>query len=60
MSHAKVKPLAAFLFKGYLILAKVKKNKTYEVKHYLPLSLFDIVDVEAGKLSFYGWFLIDH
>lgn len=54
MHHAKVKPLAAFLFKGYLILAKVKKNKTYEVKHYLPLSLFDIVDVEAGKLSFYG------
>lgn len=52
MAHAKVKPLAAFLFKGYLILAKVKKNKTYEVKHYLPLSLFDIVDVEAGPLSF--------
>lgn len=52
MAHTKVKPLAAFLFKGYLILAKVKKNKIYEVKHHLPLSLFDIVDVEAGPLGF--------
>lgn len=54
MAHTKVKPLAAFLFKGYLILAKVKKNKIYEVKHHLPLSLFDIVDVEAGELSSHG------
>jgi hypothetical protein len=45
----KVKYLAAFLYKGYLILAKVKKGKMYEAKHFLPLEVFELIDIAAGK-----------
>ena len=45
----KVKYLAAFLYKGYLILGKVKKGKTYEVKHYLPLEVFELIDITEGE-----------
>ncbi|WVO15127.1 hypothetical protein L204_102771 [Cryptococcus depauperatus] len=50
-SAAKIKNLAAFLFKGYLILAKVKNRKVYEVKHWLPLSYFEIIDIHAGPIQ---------
>ncbi|WRT63185.1 uncharacterized protein IL334_000088 [Kwoniella shivajii] len=46
----KVKYLAAFLYRGYLILAKVKKGKTYEAKHFLPLEVFELIDVTEGFL----------
>ena len=45
----KVKYLAAFLYRGYLILAKVKKGQTYEVKHYLPLEVFELIDISEGE-----------
>jgi hypothetical protein len=45
---AKVKYLAAFLYRGYLILAKVKKNKTYEARHFLPLEVFELIDITEG------------
>ena len=45
----KVKYLGAFLYRGYLILAKIKRGKTYEVKHYLPLEVFDLIDITEGK-----------
>jgi hypothetical protein len=45
----KVKYLAAFLYKGYLVLAKVKKTKTYEVKHFLPLEVFELIDITEGE-----------
>lgn len=47
----KVKYLAAFLYKGYLVLAKVKKAKTYEVRHFLPLEVFELIDITEGELS---------
>jgi hypothetical protein len=44
----KVKYLAAFLYRGYLILAKVKKTKVYEAKHFLPLEVFELIDITEG------------
>ncbi|WWC57545.1 uncharacterized protein I303_100077 [Kwoniella dejecticola CBS 10117] len=46
----KVKYLAAFLYRGYLILAKVKKGKSYEAKHFLPLEVFELIDITEGFL----------
>ncbi|WVW81229.1 hypothetical protein I302_103220 [Kwoniella bestiolae CBS 10118] len=46
----KVKYLAAFLYRGYLILAKVKKGKAYEAKHFLPLEVFELIDITEGFL----------
>lgn len=46
----KVKYLAAFLYRGYLILAKVKKGKMYEAKHWLPLEVFELIDITEGFL----------
>lgn len=46
----KVKYLAAFLYRGYLILAKVKKGKAYEAKHFLPLEVFEMIDITEGFL----------
>lgn len=48
----KVKYLAAFLYRGYLILAKVKKGKVYEAKHFLPLEVFELIDLVEGKSNF--------
>lgn len=45
----KVKYLAAFLYRGYLVLAKVKKGKVYEAKHFLPLEVFEMIDIAEGK-----------
>ncbi|KAK4686033.1 hypothetical protein P7C73_g4096, partial [Tremellales sp. Uapishka_1] len=45
----KVKYLAAFLYRGYLILAKVKKGKVYEAKHFLPLEVFELIDITEGE-----------
>lgn len=45
----KVKYLAAFLYKGYLVLAKVKKGKVYEAKHFLPLEVFELIDIAEGE-----------
>jgi hypothetical protein len=46
----KVKYLAAFLYRGYLILAKVKRGKVYEAKHFLPLEVFELIDIAEGAL----------
>ena len=46
----KVKYMGAFLYKGYLILAKVKKGKIYEAKHFLPLEVFELIDITEGEL----------
>lgn len=46
----KVKYMAAFLYKGYLILAKVKRGKAYEAKHFLPLEVFELIDITEGEL----------
>lgn len=45
----KVKYMAAFLFRGYLILAKVKKGAVYEAKHFLPLEVFELIDIAEGE-----------
>jgi len=45
----KVKYLAAFLYRGYLILAKVKKGRVYEAKHFLPLEVFELIDITEGE-----------
>lgn len=48
----RVKYLAAFLYRGYMILAKVKKGKVYEAKHFLPLEVFEMIDITEGELHF--------
>ncbi|KAK8844804.1 hypothetical protein IAR55_006654 [Kwoniella newhampshirensis] len=50
MPPVKVKYLAAILYRGYLILAKVKKAKVYEAKHFLPLEVFELIDITEGFL----------
>lgn len=50
MSPVKVRYLGAFLFRGYLIFAKIKRAGQYEVRHYLPLEMFDMVDLTEGFL----------
>lgn len=47
----KVKYLAAFLYRGYLILAKIRRGKTFELKHYLPLEAFELIDITEGELA---------
>lgn len=49
VAPVKVKYLAAFLYRGYLILAKVKKGKVYEAKHFLPLEVFELINLTEGK-----------
>lgn len=42
---------AAFLYSGgYLILAKIKSKAHYEPRHWFPLSLVSVADVEAGAI----------
>ena len=48
VAPVKVKYMAAFLYRGYLILAKVKKGKSYEAKHFLPLEVFEMIDITEG------------
>jgi len=55
----KVKYLAAFLYRGYLILAKVKRGKLYEAKHFLPLEVFELIDIAEGKSQIRIYVLID-
>lgn len=45
----KVRYLAAFLYRGYLVLAKAKRTK-FEVKHFLPLEVMEIIDIKEGGL----------
>lgn len=42
----RVRYMAAFLFAGgYLIFAKVSKNRSYRIKHWFNASSFEIVDI---------------
>jgi hypothetical protein len=50
-SPAKVRYLGAFLYGGYLLLVKAKRSNSYEVRHYLPLEVFDMIDVTEGELT---------
>jgi len=45
----KVKYLAAFLYRGYLILAKIRRGNRFEAKHYLPLEAFELIDITEGE-----------
>lgn len=45
----RVKYFAAFLYRGYLVLAKVKKGKVYEPKHFFPLEVFELIDITEGE-----------
>ncbi|KAL1405353.1 hypothetical protein Q8F55_008984 [Vanrija albida] len=48
----KVRYLAAFLYRGYIVLAKVQKTRgTFEPKHYLPLEVFELADIKKGEKS---------
>lgn len=46
----KVRYFAALLYRGYLILAKVRRNKTLEARHFLPLEVFELIDITEGEL----------
>ncbi|WOO85674.1 Pleckstrin y domain-containing family G member 2 [Vanrija pseudolonga] len=49
-ADSKVRYLAAFLYRGYIILAKVQKARgTFEPKHYLPLEVFELADIKKGE-----------
>ncbi len=48
---AKVRYMGAFLFGGYLLLIKPKRSLVYEARHYLPLEMFEMLDVTQGKSS---------
>lgn len=49
-ADSKVRYLAAFLYCGYIILAKVQKARgTFEPKHYLPLEVFELADIKKGE-----------
>jgi hypothetical protein len=50
----KVRYMGAFLYYGFLVLAKIKKADHYEIKHYLPLQMFEMVDVTEGELMVFG------
>lgn len=51
----KVKYLAAFLYRGYLVLAKVTKGKVYVPKHFLPLEVFELIDITEGGSFGYSY-----
>lgn len=44
----KVRYLAAFLYAGYLILAKVKKGKSYQAMYFMPLRGLQISEECSG------------
>ncbi|CAK9787004.1 hypothetical protein CC85DRAFT_182052 [Cutaneotrichosporon oleaginosum] len=48
----KVRYFAALLYRGYLILAKVRRNKTLEARHFLPLEVVELIDITEGSLPF--------
>ncbi|BEJ14537.1 hypothetical protein CspHIS471_0403040 [Cutaneotrichosporon sp. HIS471] len=48
----KVRYFVALLYRGYLILAKVRRNKTLEARHFLPLEVVDLIDITEGSLAF--------
>ncbi|KAJ9118939.1 hypothetical protein QFC24_005905 [Naganishia onofrii] len=50
LEYHPVRYMGAFLYYGFLVLAKVKKAEHYEIKHYLPLQMFEMVDVTEGFL----------
>lgn len=45
VSPVKVKLHGAFLYQGYLLLVKVRKNKSYSPRHSLPLSTIRMTDI---------------
>lgn len=47
----KVRYFAALLYRGYLILAKVRRNKTLEPRHFLPLEVVELIDITEGELQ---------
>jgi hypothetical protein len=49
-SPVKVKYMGAFLYRGFILFVKVKKT-SYEVKHYLPLEMFEMIDVTEGAFE---------
>lgn len=50
-SSSRVRYLAAFLYRGYLILCKVRRGKVFDPYHYVPLEVFEIVDLTEGEFG---------
>lgn len=44
-----IKYQGAFVYNGFMLLVKVKKT-SYEIKHYLPLEMFELIDVDEGEI----------
>jgi hypothetical protein len=44
----RVKYYGAFVYNGFILLVKVKKT-SYEIKHFLPLEMFELIDVTEGE-----------
>ncbi|SGY68527.1 BQ5605_C004g02894 [Microbotryum silenes-dioicae] len=48
-SGLRVKYFGCFLYRSHLIIGKIKKRDSYEPREWLPLRLFDIVDLPDGE-----------
>jgi hypothetical protein len=48
-SPLRVKYYGAFIYNGFILFVKVKKT-SYEIKHYLPLEMFELIDITEGEL----------
>lgn len=48
----KIKYYGVFLYQTHLIMVKVKKRDVYEPREWLPLRLFDLVNIEEGEGKF--------
>ena len=44
----RVKYYGAFVYNGFMLLVKAKKT-SYEIKHFLPLEMFELIDVTEGE-----------
>ena len=43
----RVKYYGAFVYNGFILFVKVKKS-SYEIRHFLPLEMFELIDVTEG------------
>jgi len=50
----RVKYYGAFVYNGFILFVKVKKS-SYEIRHFLPLEMFELIDVTEGECTKIGF-----
>lgn len=48
----KIKYFGVFLYATHLVMVKVKKRDVYEPREWLPLRLFEVIDIKEGEGEF--------